>query len=59
VNNRDATSVKVQAALARQGVSYAIRLFDLQFVPRGINGKIHRDQLKVALLMRSPAVTSP
>jgi acyl-coenzyme A synthetase/AMP-(fatty) acid ligase len=58
VNNRDATPHKVQAALARRGMTHAIRLFVLPFVPRGVSGKINRDQLKAALLTRSPTVAS-
>jgi len=58
VNNRDATPDKVQAALARRGMTHAIRLFVLPFVPRGVSGKINRDQLKAALLTRSPTAAS-
>jgi len=58
VNNRDATPDKVQAALARRGMTHAIRLFVRPFVPRGVSGKINRDQLKAALLTRSPTGAS-
>ena len=57
VNNRDATVAKVQAALARRGMTHAVRLFELLFVPRGISGKVNRDQLKAALLTSKPGAT--
>jgi acyl-coenzyme A synthetase/AMP-(fatty) acid ligase len=58
VNNRGATPDKIAAAFARRGMSHAIQLFDLPFVPRGVSGKINREQLKAALLTRPPKATS-
>jgi acyl-coenzyme A synthetase/AMP-(fatty) acid ligase len=58
VNNRDATPDKIAAAFARRGISHTIRLVVLPFVPRGVSGKISREQLKAALLTHSPKATS-
>jgi acyl-coenzyme A synthetase/AMP-(fatty) acid ligase len=58
VNNRDATLDKVQAALLRRGTAHTIRLFDLPSIPRGISGKVNRDQLKAALLTSKPRAMS-
>jgi acyl-coenzyme A synthetase/AMP-(fatty) acid ligase len=58
VNNRDATAEKIQAAFARRGISHAVRLVVLPFVPRGVSGKINREQLKAALLTHWPKATS-
>jgi acyl-coenzyme A synthetase/AMP-(fatty) acid ligase len=58
VNNRDATPDKIAAAFARRGISHAVRLVVLPFVPRGVSGKINREQLKAALLTHWPKATS-
>jgi acyl-CoA synthetase (AMP-forming)/AMP-acid ligase II len=49
VDNKGATAEKLAAVLRRRGLSYDIKPFDLQTIPRGANGKVNRQQLEVLL----------
>ena len=54
VNNRDATADKVQAALLTRGIDATVELFALPSIPRGVGGKVMRDELKSALGQAKP-----
>jgi acyl-coenzyme A synthetase/AMP-(fatty) acid ligase len=54
VNNRDATASKLQASLLVRGIDVAVELFALASIPRGLNGKVNRVQLKAALDSAKP-----
>jgi oxalate---CoA ligase len=53
VDNKGATAEKLAAILRRRGLSYDVKLFDVQIIPRGANGKVNRQQLE--LLLRNAA----
>ncbi len=54
VNNRDAATEQVQAALLRHGIEATVELYALPAIPRGAAGKVNRSQLAVALESASP-----
>lgn len=54
----DASAERVEAIARARGLALPIRLFALQGIPRGVNGKVNRAQLKALLLAetgRKPA----
>ena len=54
VDNRSATADQLAALLRPLGLQHPLRLFDLQAIPRGSNGKVNRPQLRA--LMREAAI---
>jgi acyl-coenzyme A synthetase/AMP-(fatty) acid ligase len=52
VDNKGATAEKLAEVLRRRGLSYDIKLFDVQTIPRGANGKVNRQHLEA--LLRDP-----
>jgi acyl-coenzyme A synthetase/AMP-(fatty) acid ligase len=54
VDNKGATAEKLAAILRRRGLSYDIKLFDVQTIPRGANGKVNRQQLELLLRDAAP-----
>jgi hypothetical protein len=55
VGNEGASADALEALLRVRGIDCAIRLVDLNTIPRGLNGKVNRAQLKTAILAAMPA----
>jgi acyl-coenzyme A synthetase/AMP-(fatty) acid ligase len=55
VGNEGASADALEAQLRARGLDCAIRLVDLKAIPRGLNGKVNRAQLKAAILAAMPA----
>ena len=50
VDCKDARAEKLQAILRQRGIEATVRLFPMQSIPRGTNGKVQRAQLKSLML---------
>jgi hypothetical protein len=50
VGNEGARADALEAMLRARGSDCAIRLIELNAIPRGLNGKVNRAQLKAAIL---------
>jgi acyl-coenzyme A synthetase/AMP-(fatty) acid ligase len=50
VDCKDADVAKLEAMLRARGLAFAVRLFALKSIPRGVNGKVQRAQLKSMML---------
>jgi acyl-coenzyme A synthetase/AMP-(fatty) acid ligase len=53
VDGKDASAEKFEAILRSKGIDSAVRLFPIQSIPRGANGKVQREQLKSLLLRQA------
>jgi acyl-coenzyme A synthetase/AMP-(fatty) acid ligase len=49
VDCKDADAAKLEALLRTRGMDFSVRLFALKSIPRGVNGKVQRTQLKSAM----------
>jgi hypothetical protein len=49
VDNKGVTAEKLAAVLRRRRLSYDIKLFDVQTIPRGASGKVNRQHLEALL----------
>lgn len=50
VDCKDANAAKLEAMLRARGLDFAVRLFALKSIPRGVIGKVQRAQLKLQML---------
>jgi acyl-coenzyme A synthetase/AMP-(fatty) acid ligase len=53
VDCKDASAEKLEAILRSNGIDGAVRLFQIQSIPRGANGKVQRAQLKSLMLAQA------
>jgi acyl-coenzyme A synthetase/AMP-(fatty) acid ligase len=49
VDNKGATAEKLAAIARQRGIDNAIRILDVQSIPRGASGKVNRNELKTLL----------
>jgi acyl-coenzyme A synthetase/AMP-(fatty) acid ligase len=49
VDNRGADAARLEAIARARGIDCAVRLVELKAIPRGLNGKVIRGQLKAAI----------
>lgn len=59
VGNEGARAETLEALLRSRGVDCTIRLVELNAIPRGLNGKVNRAQLKTAILAAMGAGARP
>jgi long-chain acyl-CoA synthetase len=54
VGNEGASAEAFETLLRARGIDCAIKLIELKSIPRGLNGKVNRTQLKTAILAAMP-----
>jgi len=59
VDNGGASADQLAALARARGIAHDIRIVDLAAIPRSVNGKIRRIELKAAMLAASPSPSAP